>query len=66
MALSILAKELEPRGISVVLLDPGWVKTDMGGPHAPLTPKESIAGMRKVLAKRNVISNCALGRSMFF
>lgn len=50
MALSILAKELEPRGISVVLLDPGWVKTDMGGPHAPLSPKESIAGMRKVLA----------------
>lgn len=50
MALSILAKELEPRGISVVLLDPGWVKTDMGGPHAPLSPQESIAGMRKVLA----------------
>ncbi len=50
MALCILAKELEPRGISVVLLDPGWVKTDMGGPHAPLTPNESIAGMRKVLA----------------
>lgn len=50
MALSILAKELEPRGISVVLLDPGWVKTDMGGAHAPLTPKESIAGMRNALA----------------
>jgi NAD(P)-dependent dehydrogenase (short-subunit alcohol dehydrogenase family) len=50
MALSILAKELEPRGISVVLLDPGWVKTDMGGPRAQLTPEESIGGMRKVLA----------------
>jgi NAD(P)-dependent dehydrogenase (short-subunit alcohol dehydrogenase family) len=50
MALSILAKELESRGISVVLLDPGWVKTDMGGAHAPLSPKESIAGMRKVLS----------------
>jgi NAD(P)-dependent dehydrogenase (short-subunit alcohol dehydrogenase family) len=50
MALSILAKELEPRSISVVLLDPGWVKTDMGGPHAPLSPKESIAGMRNVLS----------------
>ena len=50
MAMSILAKELEPRGISVVMFDPGWVKTDMGGPHAQLTPEESIGGMRKVLA----------------
>ncbi len=50
MAMSILAKELEPRGISVVLFDPGWVKTDMGGPRAQLTPEQSIGGMRKVLA----------------
>ncbi|MGB7730760.1 MAG: SDR family oxidoreductase [Candidatus Acidiferrum sp.] len=50
MALSILAQELEPRDISVTLLDPGWVKTDMGGPHAQLTPEQSIGGMRKVLA----------------
>jgi NAD(P)-dependent dehydrogenase (short-subunit alcohol dehydrogenase family) len=50
MALSILAKELAPRDISVVLLDPGWVKTDMGGQHAQLTPEQSIGGMRKVLA----------------
>jgi len=50
MAFSVLAKELEPQGISVVLLDPGWVKTDMGGPHAQLTPEQSITGMRKILA----------------
>ena len=50
MAMSILAKELEPRGVSVVMFDPGWVKTDMGGPHAQLTPEESIGGMRKVLS----------------
>jgi NAD(P)-dependent dehydrogenase (short-subunit alcohol dehydrogenase family) len=50
MAMSILAKEVEPRGISVVIFDPGWVKTDMGGPSAALTPDESIGGMRKVLA----------------
>src|SRR5208283_4682536 len=50
MAMSILAKELQPRGISVVMFDPGWVKTDMGGPMAQLTPEESIGGMRKVLA----------------
>jgi NAD(P)-dependent dehydrogenase (short-subunit alcohol dehydrogenase family) len=50
MALSVLAKELEPRGISVVMIDPGWVKTEMGGPRAQLTPEQSIAGIRKVLA----------------
>ena len=51
MTMSILAKELEPRGISVVLLDPGWVQTDMGGGRAPLTPEQSIRGMRRVLAR---------------
>jgi NAD(P)-dependent dehydrogenase (short-subunit alcohol dehydrogenase family) len=50
MAMSVLARELEPRGISVVIFDPGWVKTDMGGPNAALTPEQSIGGMRKVLA----------------
>jgi NAD(P)-dependent dehydrogenase (short-subunit alcohol dehydrogenase family) len=50
MAMSILAKELEPRGISVVIFDPGWVQTDMGGANAALTPQESIGGMRTVLA----------------
>lgn len=50
MAMSILAKEVAPRGVSVMMFDPGWVKTDMGGPHAQLTPQESIAGMRRVLA----------------
>jgi NAD(P)-dependent dehydrogenase (short-subunit alcohol dehydrogenase family) len=50
MAMSILAKELELRGISVVIFDPGWVQTDMGGANAALTPQESIGGMRRVLA----------------
>jgi NAD(P)-dependent dehydrogenase (short-subunit alcohol dehydrogenase family) len=50
MAMSILAKELEPRGISVVIFDPGWVQTDMGGANAALTSQESIGGMRRVLA----------------
>jgi NAD(P)-dependent dehydrogenase (short-subunit alcohol dehydrogenase family) len=50
MAMSMLAKELEPRGVSVVIFDPGWVQTDMGGANAALTPQESIGGMRRVLA----------------
>ena len=45
-----LSIDLKPRGIIVVLLHPGWVHTDMGGPSAPVGPVESIAGLRKVLA----------------
>ena len=37
--------------ITVTLIHPGWVKTDMGGKDAALEPHESIAGMRRVIAK---------------
>jgi NAD(P)-dependent dehydrogenase (short-subunit alcohol dehydrogenase family) len=49
MAMSILARDVRPRGISVVIFSPGWVQTDMGGANAALTPEQSIGGMRKVL-----------------
>ncbi len=40
-----LATDLYPDGISVVLVDPGWVQTDMGGAKAELTPTEVAAGI---------------------
>jgi len=40
-----LAHELKPRGIGVLLLHPGWVRTRMGGSSAPIGPEESVRGM---------------------
>ncbi len=49
-----LATELRDEGLICVVVAPGWVRTDMGGPNANLSPEESITGMRAVIAKLTI------------
>ena len=49
MAWRALSVELRPAGLITAVLDPGWVRTRMGGPNAPLTPSESVGAMRQLI-----------------
>jgi hypothetical protein len=33
----------------VLILSPGWVRTDMGGKNATLSAEESVAGMIRII-----------------
>ncbi len=48
-AMKGLSLALQPRGIGVLLLHPGWVQTRMGGPGATLTTHTSVTRMRKLV-----------------
>lgn len=44
-----LAADLTSREVTVIVLHPGWVKTDLGGPSALISVDESVSGMRRVI-----------------
>ena len=49
MVMRSLAIDLAPRGITCVVVNPGWVQTDMGGPHATITASESVTKLRRLI-----------------
>ena len=49
MACRNLAHELREHGIPSVVLNPGWVRTEMGGPQAPLAPEEAVGALIRTI-----------------
>jgi NAD(P)-dependent dehydrogenase (short-subunit alcohol dehydrogenase family) len=51
MAWHALALEAKQSGVVAAVLDPGWVKTRMGGANAPTPPEQSVREMRALIER---------------
>jgi NAD(P)-dependent dehydrogenase (short-subunit alcohol dehydrogenase family) len=54
MVVKTLAIDLKPVGVIAVVLHPGWVKTEMGGPHALISSMQSVSGMREIISRLTI------------
>lgn len=52
-----LAFDLRSKGVSVVVLHPGWVKTELGGRDAPTDTATSVAAIRAVISQASPADN---------
>lgn len=49
--MAVRAAAMDHPQVIMTLMNPGWVKTDMGGPGATLAVEQSVSAMRKVIAR---------------
>lgn len=59
MATALLAQALADRGIVVVAVSPGWVRTEMGGEDAEVAPEDAVADL---LARVDALTDGDSGR----
>ena len=57
MVTKSLSVDLKDDGIVAVAINPGWVKTDMGGTGAKITPEESVSNVIKVISSLDASSS---------
>ncbi len=48
-----LSIDLRDKGVIVLILHPGWVRTDMGGPNGLVTPGEAVSAQLDIIARAN-------------
>lgn len=49
-----LAEDLRPQGVTVLLLHPGYVRTDMTGHSGQISAQESAEGLYRLMAEKNL------------
>ncbi len=64
MAARVLAFDEAMSGITTVTVNPGWVRTNMGGPAADLTPEQSASGIHALILRVDASDNGKLSATM--
>ena len=51
-ARALAVRHAQPEGVTVLSFNPGWVRTDLGGPHATLEAEETVPRLADMVAAR--------------